>query len=59
MMSVKKLVEWELAGETKLLGGNLPQCHFIRKSHLTWARTLGHHSVKPTTNCLSYGIAWN
>jgi hypothetical protein len=27
MMSVEQSVEWELAGETEVLGENLPQCH--------------------------------
>jgi hypothetical protein len=30
-------VEWELAGETEVLGGNLPQSHYVNhKSHITW-----------------------
>jgi hypothetical protein len=30
-------MEWEFAGETKVLGENLPQFHFVHhKSHLTW-----------------------
>jgi hypothetical protein len=34
---VDKLVEWRLAGETEVLGENLPQRHFIhRKSHITF-----------------------
>jgi hypothetical protein len=36
MMIVEQSVESELAGETEVLGGNLPQCHFIYlKSHMT------------------------
>jgi hypothetical protein len=36
-MSVEQKVEWELAGETEVLGENLPQCHFVHhKFHMTW-----------------------
>jgi hypothetical protein len=36
MMNVELSVECELAGETEVLGENLPQCHFVRhKSHMT------------------------
>jgi hypothetical protein len=50
MMIVEQSVECELAGETELLGKNLPQCHFVpHKSHMTCG--------KPATNHLSYGTA--
>jgi hypothetical protein len=36
IMMMENLVEWRLAGETEVLGENLPQRHFIHhKSHLT------------------------
>jgi hypothetical protein len=35
-MIVEQLVEWRLAGETEVLGENLPQRHFVyHKSHMT------------------------
>jgi hypothetical protein len=37
MMNVEQSVEWELAGETEVLGENLPQCHFAHhKYHMKW-----------------------
>jgi hypothetical protein len=36
MVFVEKLVEWRLAGETEVLGENLPQRRFVHhKSHMT------------------------
>jgi hypothetical protein len=37
VMSVEQSVEWELAGETEVLGENLAHFHiFHHKSHNTW-----------------------
>jgi hypothetical protein len=37
MTNVEQLVDWELTGETEILGENLPQCYFVlHKSHMTW-----------------------
>jgi hypothetical protein len=36
---IEQLVEWRLAGETEVLGENLPQRHFVHhKSLMTWHR---------------------
>jgi hypothetical protein len=37
MTTVEQSVEWQLAGETKVLRENLSQCHFVHyKCHTTW-----------------------
>jgi hypothetical protein len=57
IVMMENLVEWRLAGETKV---NLPQRHFVhRKSHLPDpGSNLCRRRGKPGTNSLSYGSAW-
>jgi hypothetical protein len=40
IMIMEKSVEW-LAGETEVLGENLPQCRFVHKSHMLPGREPG------------------
>jgi hypothetical protein len=56
---VEQLVEWILAGETEVLGENLPQRHFVQhKYHMTWPGLKpGPPRWKSATNLLSYGTA--
>jgi hypothetical protein len=49
-----------LAGQTEVLGGNLPQRHFAHHKiphDQTRARTPDRSGGKPATNCLSYVAA--
>jgi hypothetical protein len=59
IMMMEKLVEWRLAGETEVLGENLPQCRFVHhKPHMLYRDTnQGRRGGKPATNRLSYGTA--
>jgi hypothetical protein len=59
MVTLEQLVEWRLAGETEVLGENLPQPHFVdHKSHMTRPGVEPcRRGGKPTTNRLSYGAA--
>jgi hypothetical protein len=58
-------MECRLAGETKVLEGNLLQRHFCPSQNSTWPDAClnpGRRGGKPATNCLSYGAAfqcWN
>jgi hypothetical protein len=54
---MEKLVEWWLAGETEVLGENMPQCHFVHhKPHMLCPDVNpGLRGGKPATNLLNYG----
>jgi hypothetical protein len=59
-MIVEKQMECSLAGETEVLGENLPQRHFCPSQNPTWPDPClnpGRHGGKPATNGLSYGAA--
>jgi hypothetical protein len=60
-MIVEKQMECRLAGETEVLGENLPQGHFCpSQKNPTWpdpGLTPGRRGGKPATNRLSYGAA--
>jgi hypothetical protein len=50
-----------LAGETEVLGENLPQSHFCPSQNPTWpdpGLNPGRRGGKPATNRLSYGAAF-
>jgi hypothetical protein len=60
-MIVEKQMECRLAGETEVLGENLPQCHFCPSQNPTWpvpGLNPGLRGGKPATNRLSYGAAF-
>jgi hypothetical protein len=60
-MIVEKQMECRLAGETEVLGENLPQRHFCPSRNPTWPEpglNPGRRGGKPATNRLSYGAAW-
>jgi hypothetical protein len=59
-MIVEKQMECTLAGETEVLGENLPQRHFCPSQNPTLpdpGLNPGRRRGKPATNCLSYGAA--
>jgi hypothetical protein len=58
-MIVKSMMECRLAGETEVLGENLPQRHFCPSQNPTCHSGLnpGRRGGKPATNRLSYGAA--
>jgi hypothetical protein len=55
MVIVEKLVERRLAGETEVLGENLPQLSTTNPTWLDPGSNPGRRGGKPATNCLGYG----
>jgi hypothetical protein len=56
-MIVEKQMEWRLAGETEVLGENLPQRHFCPSQNPTWpdpGLNQGRRGGKPATNRLRW-----
>jgi hypothetical protein len=59
-MIVEKQMKCRLAGETQVLGENLPQHHFCPSQNPIWpdpGSNPGRRGGKPETNRLSYGAA--
>jgi hypothetical protein len=59
-MIVEKQMECRFAGETEVLGENLPRRHFCPSQNPTWPDSglnPGRRGGKPATNRLSYGAA--
>jgi hypothetical protein len=57
---VEKQMEYRLAGETEVLGENLPQSHFCPSHNPTWLDPVlkpGRRGGKQATNRLSCGAA--
>jgi hypothetical protein len=58
IMIIEKSVEW-LAGETEVLGENLPQCRFVHhKPHMLPVREPGPPRWEASVYPLSYGTAY-
>jgi hypothetical protein len=60
-VTVEKQMECRLAGETEVLGENLPQRHFCPSQNPTWpdpGLNPGRRGGKPAINRLSYGAAY-
>jgi hypothetical protein len=62
---VEQFVEWRLAGETEVLGENLPQRHFVHhKSHITrpglepWAAAVGSQRLTAWAMARPYWITY-
>jgi hypothetical protein len=61
-MIVEKQLECRLAGETEVLGANLPQRHLCPSQNPTWPDpdlNRGRRGGKSATNRLSYGAAYH
>jgi hypothetical protein len=56
-MNVERSVEWELSGETEVLGENLSQCHYPPQIQHDLGSNPGRRGGKPATKCQSYGTS--
>jgi hypothetical protein len=57
IMMMEKLVEW-LAGETEVLGKNLPQCRFVhRKPHMLSGREPGRDAAVGSQRLTAWATA--
>jgi hypothetical protein len=56
--NINQFVEWELAGETSVLGEYMPQCHFLR--HINWPGfESDHRGGRPGSNYLILFTCWS
>jgi hypothetical protein len=59
VLNVEQSVEWELAGETEVLGVILPQCHFVHhNSHMIWPGREAGTTAVGSQWLTTWAMAW-